>query len=887
MAADIKTLVDKLNALSKKCLEESAAVCVQNTNFTVDIEHFLLKTLDHKDSDLSVILPYYNLTIAECKRALENSIAQFKRGNNKTPSLSMFLMMAFEEAWLTSSLTLKQQEIRTATILLAALKRTELRSSILENCAPLSRINVSKFEDDLEGILKGSPEKVSSPFVHQHADEGEEGSPPSTQALDRFTIDLTDQAKSGKIDPVYGRDREIFQMIDILTRRRQNNPILTGEAGVGKTAIVEGLAQRIVTGDVPPALENVKIKVLDLGLLEAGAGIKGEFENRLKSVIEEVSSSMTPIILFIDEAHNLIGSGKGGQGQGDAANLLKPALARGELRTIAATTWDEYKKYFEKDAALSRRFQVVKVDEPDSETAVQMLRGLTAKLEAHHNVLIIDEAIREAVYLSERYLSGRKLPDKAISVLDTACARVGLSQNATPEVIQEARRQLSSLETEEKLLLKEVKSGHEHTERLQTLKTQILQQKENLNKLTAAFEEEKSIVKSTLDVQKQVLEMDEGHPSFSVLQEQVKMLKEKLTNTQNEQNPLVPLCVTPQVVASVISQWTGIPMGKMMKDEIDTILNLSSRLSNRLIGQTHALETLAKHIVTYRANLDEPGKPVGVFLLVGPSGVGKTETALSLADTLYGGEKNLITINMSEYQESYTVSSLKGSPPGYVGHGKGGVLTEAVRRKPYSVILFDEVEKAHSDVMELFYQVFDKGVMEDSEGIEVSFKNALILMTSNLASEHIDSYFYDNKNNINIQELHQKIRPTLVDHFKPALLARMTVVPYLPLDDKNIEEISKLKLERISKRFFEHHNVTFTFDPDVLRTLVEKCNTPGTGARNIDQILNQNLLPMLSKEILERISSESPFRSVHVSICKNSGDFKCSFDQQENIFDRP
>jgi type VI secretion system protein VasG len=704
-----------------------------------------------------------------------------------------------------------------------------------------------------------------------------------TPALDQYPIDLTARARQGDIDPVLGRDFEIRQLVDILTRRRQNNPILTGEAGVGKTAVVEGLALRIAAGDVPPPLRNVSLRILDLGLLQAGAGVRGEFENRLKSVIAEVKAAPQPIILFIDEAHTMIGAG-GQAGQGDAANLLKPALARGELRTVAATTWSEYKKYFEKDAALARRFQVIKVEEPSEAQAVIMMRGLVSILERHHNVRILDEAVEDAVRLSHRYISGRQLPDKAVSVLDTACARVALGQVATPPAIEDCRRRLSHIETEAGILERESLTGGNHSDRLAELANDKASVEARLAELEARWEDEKRLV-GELRTLRDRLEADaaqrrqatgsqaDGRLSGAEvqrLQAEVARLTAELEQMQGEA-PLMQVCVDGQTIAEVVSGWTGIPVGKMVKDEIQTVLSLRELLEKRIIGQSHALEAIAQRMRTARARLEDPRRPIGVFLLVGPSGVGKTETALTLADVLYGGERNMVTINMSEYQEAHTVSGLKGSPPGYVGYGEGGVLTEAVRRKPYCVVLLDEMEKAHPDVMELFYQVFDKGVLEDAEGREIDFKNTVILMTSNVGTDTTMKLCADPETQPDAEGLIQALRPELLKVFKPAFLGRLIAVPYYPIADDAMRQIIELQLGRIRTRLQENNRAQFSYDDTLVTAIANRCTEVESGARNVDHILTRTLLPEISREFLARMAAGEVITKVHVSVDGEGG----------------
>jgi type VI secretion system protein VasG len=784
-------------------------------------------------------------------------------------------------------------------------------------------INLDGFKRDFADIVSGSAEdrEAMSLAAAGGVSDGAPvaaGVPGKTQSLDQYTEDLTAKARAGRIDPILGRDFEVRQLIDILTRRRQNNPILTGEAGVGKTAVVEGFAQRIAEGDVPEPLRNVAVRTLDLGLLQAGAGIKGEFENRLKSVIDEVKASPQPIILFIDEAHTMIGAG-GQAGQNDAANLLKPALARGELRTIAATTWAEYKKYFEKDAALARRFQVVKVEEPDEEKAIQMMRGLVGKMEEHHNVRILDEAIVECVKLSHRYITGRQLPDKSVSVLDTACAKVAIGQGATPGAVEDATRRIQHLTSEIDSLERELVTGAEHDERLDELKEKRSRTEEKLAKLNEQWTREKELTEKirNIRIKLEMSRLDKSNGSqtngampetaaattnstaestdvsaqaagataesasttgdataaatapetvdVAQLKTELKKLTAELKEAQGE-TPLMQPVVNGQTVAEVISGWTGIPVGKMVSDEINAVLQLAETLKERVIGQDHALTAIAERIRTSRAGLTDPKRPIGVFLLVGTSGVGKTETALALADTLYGGERNLVSINMSEYQEAHTVSSLKGSPPGYVGYGEGGVLTEAVRRKPYSVVLLDEVEKAHPDVMELFYQVFDKGQLEDGEGREIDFKNCVILLTSNVATDTIMKLCADPDTKPEPEGLIEAIRPELVKAFKPALLGRMTVAPYYPISDDILKLIIKLQLSKIAERILVNHKAQFTYDDSVIEAVAKRCTDVDSGARNVFNILNGTMLPEMSGEVLSRMASGEGIRKAHVSV---------------------
>lgn len=897
MTANLKVLIGKLNSTCKKAAEQAINHCVSRGHYEVDLEHLFLALLDNPKSDFSLLCRHYHVSPAALEKDLLDEIAALKTGNARTPVFSVQAPKLFEHAWLLASLDSQATRIRSAHLLLALLTEAELLQLAHRSSKEFARFSV----DDLKHRLKeltsdfpesaefcGSPQTAEIPAPETHA---------KTPALDQFTSNLTRLAREGKIDPVIGRDAEIRQVIDILMRRRQNNPILTGEAGVGKTAVVEGLAQRIALGDVPPPLACVELRVLDLGLLQAGASVKGEFENRLRNVIEEVKRSPYPIILFIDEAHTMIGAG-GQAGQNDAANLLKPALARGELRMIAATTWGEYKKYFEKDAALARRFQVVKVEEPGEATACAMLRGLTARMETHFNVRVMEEAVTEAVRLSSRYISGRQLPDKAISVLDTACAKVALGQSATPAAIEDGRRMEEALSAEIAALEREIAAGGEHAERLAGLDAQRKEIRARLVADEARWEKEKRLVLEIQDLrlqlEKNASSAVDGAISVSGLSTEGKgqtvtlppsgpdaegmKQRRKLASLQEElrilqgEHPLMPVCVDGRVVGEIVSAWTGIPLGKMIKDEINTVLNLKPMLEQRVIGQPHAMEQIAQRMRTARANLEDPNKPKGVFLFVGPSGVGKTETALALADALYGGERNLITINMSEYQEAHSVSGLKGSPPGYVGYGEGGVLTEAVRRKPYSVVLLDEVEKAHPDVLELFFQVFDKGVMDDAEGREVDFRNTVIILTSNVASQAIMQACL-NKSEEELPDanaLSELIRPQLYKTFKPAFLGRMKVVPYYPLPDSILADIIRLKLDRIKKRVEQNHKAKFSYCTGVVDAVLARCIEVDSGARNVDHILNGSLLPEIAETVLTRMADGKALKNVKVSALKSN-----------------
>ncbi len=886
MSLDLQSLIEKLDPACRRGLETAAELCVSQTNYNVEIEHLLLKLLDATDSDIHRILRYYDIEVAGLQKELTSAIDRFKRGNSRTPSLSPYILQLFEQAWLVASLQLKSETIHSGSVFKAILDDDNLRGVILESAPALNRISREAVKTEFDEIIRvgdakpGTLDQADDRPSQQVDRSRRPGQPSQTPSLDQYTIDLTARARDGLIDPIYARDLEIRQLIDILTRRRQNNPILTGEAGVGKTAVVEGFAIRIARGEVPPALKNISLRLLDLALLQAGAGIKGEFEKRLKAVIDEVNKAPRPTILFIDEAHTMIGAG-GPAGQGDAANLLKPALARGELRTIAATTWSEYKKYFEKDPALVRRFQVVKVDEPEESAAVEMLRGVVANLEKHHRVTVLDEAVWDAVRLSHRYITGRQLPDKAISVLDTACARVAIGQTGKPPEIEDAASHMEQLNLELAILRRENVSGLDHTERIADLSRELDEVARAGKLLEERWQNELDVVKKALDLQERLYksvrdDQAENAGELDTLKSELLQAKAKLETLQG-QVPMVPLCVDSGVIARVISNWTGIPVGKMMTDEVETVLRLKEKMSRRIIGQDPALDAIARRIRTYRADLDDPGKPVGVFLLVGPSGVGKTETALTLAELLYGGERNMVTINMSEYQESYTVSGLRGAPPGYVGHGKGGVLTEAVHHNPYTAVLLDEVEKAHPDVMELFYQVFDKGIMEDSEGLVVDFKNTVIMLTSNVGTDAILRACGESSTLPDTEALVELVRPELLKHFKPAFLGRLVIVPYYPLSDDVIGCIVELKLERIRQRFAENHRVDFAYSTELVTAIARRCTEVDSGARNVDHLLTQTVLPEISAEILARMAAGEDCTGISVDIDAEEG-FVYSFD---------
>jgi len=868
-ASNLKSLIGKLNTTCRSALESAAGLCLSQTHYEVDIEHFLIKLLEIANTDMQKILRHFEINETRLVSDLTRTMEGFKTGNARTPALSPRIPSMIQEAWLVSSVDFQSPSIRSGHILLSLMSNDEMARMLSGSSESFKKISVESLREHLTDLTSESVEETGAaqPALAEDA-AGRRMPAGKAQALAQYTINLTERARKGEIDPVLGRDFEIRQMVDILIRRRQNNPILTGEAGVGKTAVVEGFALRIVEGDIPPPLKNVAIHTLDLGLLQAGAGIKGEFENRLKSVIDEVKASPIPIILFIDEAHTLIGAG-GSAGSGDAANMLKPALARGELRTIAATTWSEYKKYFEKDAALARRFQVVKIEEPEEEKALMMMRAIAPFLEHHHNVMITDDALFDAVHLSHRYLTGRQLPDKSVSVLDTACARVAIGLNTSPSAVEEATRDIGRIDREMKILQREELIGHEHVERIQSLATEKEAAQTRLDDLTQKWQKEMEIANRVIDVRKEIEEIHEKDTSdkqaLSEKQDVLKGLKKELAEAQGG-SPLVQIMVDPEIISEVISGWTGIPTGRMLTDEIETVLNMSDLLAERIIGQDYALEAVAQMIQTAHAGIEDPSKPTAVFLFVGPSGVGKTETALVLSEVLYGGEENVITINMSEYQEAHTVSGLKGSPPGYVGYGEGGVLTEAVRRRPYSVVLLDEVEKAHPDVMELFYQVFDKGMLEDGEGRRIDFKNTLIILTSNLGTDMIMKVCADEETMPDAPALTEMLRPELLKRFKPAFLGRLKVVPFFPITDKNMRLIVKLKLDRIAKRMLENRNVTFKYDEELIESIGSRCTEVDSGARNVDHILTNTLLPEMSKELLSRMATGEQIKEVKVSL---------------------
>lgn len=926
-------LFGKLNSLAYRAIESATVYCKMRGNAYVELAHWVHQILQLQDSDLHRIIRHFGLEPGRIAKDLTEAIDKLPRGATNVSDLSAHVEEAVERGWVYGTLKFGESQVRTGHLVYGMLKTAGLRNSFLGISNEFAKIKPEALADDFAKIVSASPEESMSAQDGTSFGSGEgggaeggEGVAPAQmgkqEALKKFAVDLTERARKGEIDPIVGRDEEIRQVVDILMRRRQNNPILTGEAGVGKTAAVEGFALRIAAGDVPPPLQDVRLLALDIGLLQAGASMKGEFENRLRQVIEEVQSSTKPIILFIDEAHTLIGAG-GAAGTGDAANLLKPALARGTLRTIAATTWAEYKKHIEKDPALTRRFQVVQIDEPSEEKAILMMRGVASTLEKHHRVQLLDEAIEASVRLSHRYIPARQLPDKSVSLLDTACARVAISQYAVPADVDDTRKRIQALETELEIIGRERSVGVDTAERQSRAEQSLAESKSRLAELEERWNAEKGLVDQILELRAKLrgvtgtvegthsdieertakaaagtkVQTAAGEKSAAdtgggtatldaeaggelseaergeVLTE-LKRLQGELAELQGE-NPLILPSVDAQAVASVVADWTGIPVGRMVRNEIETILKLADHLNQRVIGQKHALEMIAKRVQTSRAGLDNPSKPVGVFLLAGPSGVGKTETALALAESMYGGEHNVVTINMSEFQEAHTVSTLKGSPPGYVGYGEGGILTEAVRRKPYSVVLLDEVEKAHSDVHEIFFQVFDKGVMEDGEGRMIDFKNTLILLTSNVGSDLIMNMCRDPELMPDPEGIAKALREPLLKVFPAALLGRLVTIPYYPLSDEMVRNITKLQMRRIQERLEQNQKVPFTYDDEVLDLIASRCTELESGGRMIDAILTNTMLPTISREFLNHMMEGEPVKKVHISV--KDGDFEYSF----------
>jgi len=871
-AIDLKALVSRLTDLGKRQLEAAAGLTLSRSHYNVEIEHVLVKLIETPGSDVSLILKQSGVDAGRVLAELTRALDKMRTGNARAPALSPDIVTWLREAWLIASLEANQGKMRTGYLMAALLSDEALARSMRDSSPSLFAIPGDALRKNLETLTRGSDEEaqaaIAVPPGGGAAPGPDSAAPKAGGPLEQFCTDLTASAKAGKIDPILGRDSEIRQMIDILTRRRQNNPILTGEAGVGKTAVVEGLALRIAEGDVPDALKNVRLMSLDLGMLQAGASVKGEFENRLKGVIDGAKSSPQPVIMFIDEAHTLIGAG-GAAGQNDAANLLKPALARGEMRCVAATTWAEYKKYFEKDAALTRRFQVVKVEEPTLPLANAMLRGLVATLEKHHKVRILDEAVTETVRLSARYIPARQLPDKGVSLLDTACARVSMSQASIPAPIEDCTRRLSLIATELKAIGRETATGGDHEKRSAALNAEAVEVEARLAALNERWEKEKALVEQVRTLRESLEEPEEGADTVGALA-QLTQVSADLAALQGEQ-PLVHPVVDGNAVAEVVETWTGIPLGRMAGDELHAVMSLQERLQERVVGQDHALAAIAQAIRTNRAGLADPRKPIGVFFMAGTSGTGKTETALAVADLLYGGEQNLTTINMSEFKEEHKVATLMGAPPGYVGYGEGGVLTEAVRRRPYSVILLDEMEKAHPGVQDVFYQVFDKGNMKDGEGRDIDFKNTVIIMTSNAGTDTIAKLCADPETMPEPEALTEALRPDLLKVFKPAFLGRCNVVIYYPLADHVLKMICDLKMKSIGKRVREAYDVAFVVDPAVTDAIVERCREVESGARNIENILNRTLLPELSAQILGRLAEGGEITRVNVGLTGDGG----------------
>ena len=898
-------LFGKLDRLAYQAVEGATVFCKLRGNPYVELVHWLHQILQNQNSDLHRIVAHYQLDPARLVADMQRALDGLPRGASSISDLSEHLEDATERGWVWGSLLFSASQVRTGFLVLGMLKTPALRNILFGISGEFKKIKPDDLAENFAKAVNGTPEEGQGATDGSHVGSGAPGEESGAmapaamgkeEALKKFCTDLTQQARDGKMDPIVGRDEEIRQVIDILMRRRQNNPILTGEAGVGKTAVVEGFALRIARGDVPPALREARILALDVGLLQAGASMKGEFENRLKSVIEEVQASTTPIIMFIDETHTLVGAG-GAAGTGDAANLLKPALARGTLRTIGATTWAEYKKHIEKDPALTRRFQTVVVDEPSPTKAILMMRGIASMLEKHHRVQVLDEAIEAAVNLSARYIPARQLPDKSVSVLDTACARVAVSQHAVPAEVDDSRRKIEALDTELGIIDRDETAGYDVTDRRVNITQIKADEQVRLAGLTVRWDAEKTIVEAILNLRAKLREgggvvdttaaatgSEAANPpgtspltdaERAALTTELRAKNAELTTLPGE-HPLILPIVDAMAVGSVVGDWTGIPVGRMLKDELQTVIDLATHLAKRVIGQDHAMAMIAKRIQTSRAGLDNPQKPIGVFMLAGTSGVGKTETALALAEVMYGGEQNIITINMSEFQEAHTVSSLKGAPPGYIGYGEGGVLTEAVRRKPYSVVLLDEVEKAHPDVHEIFFQVFDKGRMEDGEGRSIDFRNTMILLTTNAGSEMIMDLCADPDLIPEPDAIAKALREPLLKIFPPALLGRLVVIPYFPLSPDMVAKITRLQLNRIKKRVEANQGVPFEYTDAVVDTIVGRCQELESGGRMIDAIVTNTMLPDISGEFLRRLIAGAEVKKVAIDV--KDGNFTYSFD---------
>lgn len=841
-------LFGKLNPLLYRSLEGATSFCKLRGNPYVELVHWFHQIMHEHDSDLQKIIRYFDLKLDDLERGIVAALDELPRGASSVSDLSEHIDNATERAWVYGSLKYGDARIRSAHLLVGILKTTALKNVLYGMSAEFKKVTPDVLADNLVDIVAGSVEEQERSALSETASTHASGAK-GKSALAQYAVDMTARARNNEIDPVSGRDEEIRQIVDILMRRRQNNPLLTGEAGVGKTAVVEGLALRLAQGDVPASLRDVSLYLLDIGLLQAGASMKGEFESRLRAVIDEVQASEKPIVLFIDEIHTLVGAG-GQAGTGDAANLLKPALARGLLRTIGATTWAEYKKYIEKDPALTRRFQVVQVHEPDEHKALIMLRGIAAPLEAHHKVLLLDEAIEAAVRLSHRYIPARQLPDKAVALLDTACARVAVSQYAQPAAVEDTRRKIEHLTIEREIAQRELRLGIGETSRLTAIDQALADNSQRLEVLHADWQAEQALTERLFALRHTLRDEQSSEEERALALEELKQVQQQLHEQQGEYSLIFP-SVDASAVAAVVADWTGIPVGRMVKDEANSVLNLADTLEKRVIGQRHGLEAITRRIQTSRAKLTDPNKPVGVFMLAGPSGVGKTETALALAESLYGGEQNLITINMSEFQEAHTVSTLKGAPPGYVGYGEGGVLTEAVRRRPYSVVLLDEVEKAHSDVHEIFFQVFDKGWMEDGEGRYIDFKNTVIILTSNVGTERIVDLCKDPDLMPDNEGLATALREPMLKVFPAALLGRLVVVPYYPLSDDMLAKIVELQLGRIRQRLQDNHGMAFNVSDAAVKLIVSRCTEVESGGRMVDAILTNTVLPHVSQKLLE------------------------------------
>ncbi|NYT86479.1 type VI secretion system ATPase TssH [Pollutimonas harenae] len=863
-------LFGKLGDVMYRTLDGATTFCKLRHHSHVELVHWLHQLHHARNTDLHAIMAYFALDAAAVDAGLLKALDQLPQGTGSVSDLSGHIDEAVERAWIYASLKYSMTRIRSGHLMAGLLKTSNLRHVLFAISSEFKKVVPDLLLMKFDEIVQGSAEQDAAVQVpQQNAGDATQGA----LALAQYAVDLTARARAGQIDPVSGRNEEIRQIIDILMRRRQNNPLLTGEAGVGKTAVIEGLALRLAQGDVPPALRDVSLYMLDLGLLQAGVGVKGEFEARLRSIIDAIQSSEKPIVLFIDEIHTLVGAG-GTVGTGDAANLLKPVLARGELRTIGATTWAEYKKYIEKDPALTRRFQAVQIAEPSEEQAVVMLRGLARTLAEHHKVLLLDQAIDAAVRLSYRYIPARQLPDKAVALLDTACARVAVSQHAVPADVEDCRREIEALGIELQMLDREQQLGIEHESRNEQVQAQLDTSQERLAELDGRWQAEHALVTQLHGLQSALHEAAPALDEQARLRKELDVLRRQLAEHQGE-TPLIFPAVDAAAVAAVVAEWTGIPVGRMLRDEAVSVLQLADTLEKRVVGQRHGLDAIARRIETSRAKLTDPNKPVGVFLLCGPSGVGKTETALALADTLYGGEQNVIAINMSEFQEPHTVSTLKGAPPGYVGYGEGGVLTEAVRRRPHSVILLDEVEKAHPDVHEIFFQVFDKGWMEDGEGRYIDFRNTVIILTSNVGSDRMAAMCRDTEQLPPPDELSQVLRQPLLQMFPAALLGRLIVVPYYPLPDNMLAQIVALQLERIQARLMDHHQVQMTVQPEVIDLIVERCTEVESGGRMIDSILSNTVLPRVSRELLAAAAATRDISAV--SLTAEEGEFVYRF----------